>query len=913
MRFTLIAAFILLTSYTTFAQSLILEGTISGENNEPLMGVNVRVKNVPVGSTTDIDGRFSFEYAGAFPITIVVSSVGFITREVEVISPESSPLALSLVESILIGNEVVVSASRVEESILEAPVSIEKMNLLDIQNTASQDFYSGLINLKNVDMSTQSLTFKSLTLRGFNANGNTRIVQMVDGMDNQAPGLNFPVGNIVGISELDVESVELLPGASSALYGPNAINGIILINSKSPFEYQGLSISQKTAINHVKDERDRPAPYIETSLRYAKAFKDKLAFKISFSYLDAEDWYAGDSRDRSLDPDISRESPSYEGINVYGDEISTFLPLGINGENIEISRTGFTESDLVDYTARSLKFSSALHYRFNDHLEGILQANYGTGQAVYTGIDRYALNGFLLSQYKAELRGRDFTIKAYTTQENSGDSYAIGTLGLALNEGFSPSSEWFQNYAGAYSGALPDVEAYSHVAARGYADRLIPEPGSEAFENARKQIINTPLSEGGAKFLDKSDLYVVDGMYRLGDKIPFAEFIVGANFRVYQLNSEGTLFALDDNGDEYSISEYGGFVQVNKKLFAEQLKITASMRYDKNQNFDGRTTPRVATVWEFINGNFLRASYQTGFRMPTTQNQYIDLLTPQARLIGGLPLFRDRYGFDGNPVYSQEVFEQYVGTFLTAQSEALGNGQSQQEAFVTAASAAAPVLEGTEVGSTEFELEQNQTFEIGYKGLIAQKLFIDGYYYRSIFNNFSGSMNLFQSSTMREDPAGLLSPTVYQTTVSLDQAVKSQGAALGVTYIFAGSFNLSANYAWNKLIETEFPEGFQSQFNTPEKKINITLANRKLTDKFGFNATLRWQEDFYWESSFAEGEVPAYYALDVQMSYRLSGLKTVLKIGGSNITNKQYEQALGNPTVGALYYISVTYDGLLKN
>ena len=97
-------------------------------------------------------------------------------------------------------------------------------------------------------------------MRGFNSNGNVRVVQLIDGMDNQAPGLNFSVGNIVGISELDLQSVDLLPGAASALYGPNAINGIILMDSKSPFLFQGLSAQVKTGAMHASNRSEATTP-----------------------------------------------------------------------------------------------------------------------------------------------------------------------------------------------------------------------------------------------------------------------------------------------------------------------------------------------------------------------------------------------------------------------------------------------------------------------------------------------------------------------------------------------------------------------------------------------------------------------------------------------------------------------------
>lgn len=907
---------LLLTTNLAFAQSTTISGKVLDVKGEPLLGANIKVQSRLVGSTSNINGDFSFPTNTALPITIEVSMVGFFTEVITLNSTADLPLQVTLLEDLLLAGEVVVSASRVEEGILESAVSIEKLNILDIQQAPTQDFYGSLVNQKNVDMSTQSLTFRSLSLRGFNANGNTRLVQLVDGMDNQAPGLNFAVGNIVGVSELDLESVELLPGASSALYGPNAINGIILLNSKNPFDYPGLSVSVKSGLNHIDGEDADPSLLYETNIRYALPVNDKLAVKVNVGWLNGEDWYASDTRDRSLDPTVTRESsPGYEGINIYGDETSTFLPLGAGGEDVLVTRTGFAEADMVDYTAKSLKLSGALHYKFSPKLEGILQANYGSGQTVYTGIDRYAIQGFTLNQYKAELRSDRFMLRAYTTQENSGDSYAAGTLALALNETLKPSELWFQDYGAAYAGAIPTVTPLNHQAARAYADRDVPQPGSAAFESAKDQITATPLSEGGAKFLDKTDLYAAEGTYRFKEQIPFADVIVGANYRLYALNSEATLFALDEEGEEFSIAEYGAFVQGSKKLLQDKLKLTASLRFDKNENFDGRSTPRLSVVYEVADQHFIRASYQTGFRMPTTQAQYIDLPTPQARLIGGLPFFKERYDFEANTVYNQEVYELYVGTFLTAQGEALAGGQTAEQAFASAAAAAAPVLEGQEdAADYSLELEQNQTYELGYKSLVGNRVMIDAYYYYSSYNNFSGSLNLFQSSTDPGDPFGLLSPTVYQANISLDQEVQAQGAALGISVALDKSYTLSSNYAWNELInQDELPTGFLAGFNTPRHKLNLSFANRKLTERLGFNISWRWQDAFVWESTFAVGEVPAYSTIDAQLSYKMPSLKSVLKVGGSNLSNQRFEQAIGNPTVGALYYISVTFDQFMRN
>jgi outer membrane receptor protein involved in Fe transport len=148
-------------------------------------------------------------------------------------------------------------------------------------------------------MVASSLTFKSVGTRGFNVNGNLRLNQIVDGMDNQAPGLNFSVGGVIGLTELDVESIELLQGASSALNGQGGMNGTLLINSIDPFKYQGLSFQIKQGVNHVANYQRNAAPYYDWSMRWAKKVSDKFAFKIASQYVQAQDWVANGKRDYS--------------------------------------------------------------------------------------------------------------------------------------------------------------------------------------------------------------------------------------------------------------------------------------------------------------------------------------------------------------------------------------------------------------------------------------------------------------------------------------------------------------------------------------------------------------------------------------------------------------------------------------
>lgn len=987
---TVFSLVLLVSLGTTIA---LAQTTISGtvtdaQTKETLVGVNIIVKGKVIGTITDLSGKFTLNVNQDPPFTLVFSMVGFNSKEVEV-SGGMTNLSVELAESSILGQEVVISASRVEESIMKSPVSVEKMDIIAIREVPQASFYDALNNMKGVEMSTQSLTFKSFNTRGFNANGNVRTVQMIDGMDNQAPGLNFSVGNIVGISELDLESVELLPGASSALYGPNAINGILLMTSKNPFQYQGLSANVRTGLMHESGRSQPGTGFYDFSARYAKAFSDKVAFKMNVGYLRADDWQANDFRDQSLANGFGFDgnrgtNPGYNGVNIYGDESTQnmftvgqslvqagLLPqaaLGIIPQT-QVSRTGYAERDLADYNTKSLKLNAALHWRLNDRVEAIFQGNYGFGTTVYTGADRYSIANFNMGQYKAELRGANWFLRAYTTQERSGDAFAVGIAANAINEAWKPSETWFGQYVGAFAQAklTGATDQAAHTAARGVADQGRFQPGSPEFQQALAATTSTPIPGQfqtpprriGSQFVDKTNLYHLEGSYQLTD-ITWADFVVGANYRIYALNSEKTLFAVDENGDEFRINEYGGYIQGAKRLFDDKFKLTASVRYDKNENFDGQWSPRVSGVYSINNHNF-RGSYQTGFRIPSTQDQYIDLVTPQARLLGGLQFFRDRYNFNANPVYSLATVTAFGNAFLESTrdpailqlalaeaqrraDEAIRNGQLPNnpqaiQAFIAAAvpqlvpvfAAQANQDKLTTFQLTQFRPEKVKSFEIGYKGLYSNRLLIDAYAYFNRFENFIGGQVLIQDRNPNpQNPASALginllsanTRNVYSIPVNRTEIIKSWGWALGADYKLPKNYSIGGNVSFNTLsnLDELAETGFQPAFNTPEYRYVINFANREFVKNLGFAFSYRWQGEFVWQSSFVAPAVssqqlsvmPAFGTFDAQFSYKLKSLKSIIKVGGTNLFNDGYRQAWGNPTVGSMYFVSLTFDEFLN-
>jgi outer membrane receptor protein involved in Fe transport len=324
---------VIMYSSVAFAQSNVINGKVRTGANATLGKLSVTIKGTQIGTTTDDAGNFALNVPSntKYPFTLVISGVGIASQEV-IVKSITDVIDVEVLSTSTLSDEIVVSATRTQTRALESPVTIERIGLNTLRQAPAASYYDVIGNVKGVDLVASSLTFKTVTTRGFAGSGNTRFNQLVDGMDNQAPGLNFSVGSIVGLSELDVESMELLPGASSALYGPGGMNGTLLINSKNPFKYEGFSFQSKVGVMHVDNKHRSSSPYYNFSARWAQKVSDKFAFKFTGEFIQAQDWLANDQRNYirpsaangltvgQITKGTRDTDPAYNGANAYGDE-----------------------------------------------------------------------------------------------------------------------------------------------------------------------------------------------------------------------------------------------------------------------------------------------------------------------------------------------------------------------------------------------------------------------------------------------------------------------------------------------------------------------------------------------------------------------------------------------------------------
>ena len=741
-------SFIIPLLFAKYSKAQTISGKIYNTNKESLVGAYITVPSINgVGAISDENGAFSLK-VNTFPVTLKVSYLGYLDNQVVVKSP-SSKLAIIMKEAkenVLTG--AVVKASRVTEKQKEAPLTVESIGIKAIKDAPTASFYESLGNLKGVDVTAASLGFRVVNTRGFNSTSPVRSLQLIDGVDNQSPGLNFSLGNFLGASDIDIQRVNVIAGASSAFYGPNAFNGVISMETKSPFLFPGVMAEIKVGERQMGQVQFRIADYFNN-----EQGEQKFGYKLTASYMQANDWEA-ENYQPTQDSDFDETNPGgYDAVNRYGDEnyedrLNPTGQLDYPGLGA-FYRTGYREVDLVDYSTDNVKLNTALFYKINKETELEYAFNYSGGSTVYQGDNRYKLENIRFWQNKIELRNKGkYFLRAYSTNEDAGDTYDIVATGFELNNRAIDNNQWFTSYANrwrqpysagykvqklpgypTYSPAVhdnvpnwiekflnpflaqhqdsirawhEDIRALNDGSGGGiYSPRFIP--GTAVFDSVFQDITTRLFTDNGTRFFDRSALYHAQGEYIFTPS--FGKITVGANGRLYRPNSRGTI--LKDTGD-VTITNYEGGVYsgIEKRWLMDRVIANVTTRVDKNQNFDFLVSPAASLIYKHRTNHVFRTSFSSAIRNPTLADQYLYYDVGRARLLGNLD------GYDS--LIDVQSFIDYSATTLQPD-----------------------LLKYFDVDP--IRPEQARTIEFGYKGNIAdQSLFIDAGYYFTSYTNFIG-------------------------------------------------------------------------------------------------------------------------------------------------------------------------------
>ena len=939
---------LLLFTFSAIAQIQIKGKIIDGLSNETLIGATVIIKESGKGTSTNFDGEYSIIYKGKLPTILSISYLGYKSLEIEVNS--QNPKAIKLFADSKNLKEVKVVDSRITQKQKEAALTVESLDMIAIKETPSANFYDGLGALKGVDITAASLGFKVINTRGFNSTSPVRSLQIIDGVDNQSPGLNFSLGNFLGSSELDIQRVEIIQGASSAYYGPNAFNGVISMETRNPFMQPGLSIQYKFGSRNL----------FENSVRLAEKFQnskgeDIFAFKINVSYMQAHDWEADNMA--AVDGTTSSDNPGgYDAINRYGDE-DTDGNLNDVRDNFNLNyfthpglgkfhRTGYMEKDIVDYNTKNFKAQSSLHFMLTPKTELIYALNYSTGTTVYQGDNRFSLKNIQFWQNKLELRQKDkFFIRAYRTEEDAGDSYDAVFTALKLQEyNQVDNQEWYTAYKNnwkdnfswddvnfeylmqldsmdfntgsfyysylinetAYTqneftnicdsvlNANTDLIIANHSTVRDLTDlesnRLVP--GTEEFKAALEDITSkTAYLHGGTGFYDKSALNHIHSEYQFNPD--FATIKIGANFRQYTPDTKGSLFM--DTATMITNKEAGFYTGIETNLFGEFLKMNSTFRADKNENFDLNFSPAMSLVLKPSEKDIIRFSFSSAIRNPTLSDQYLYYNVGRAILIGNLEGHGEDYG--ENLVTVQSLINYYLPAQLSKDS---------LEFF-----SVAPI-----------KPEKAQSFEVGYRSTFFNKVYLDANYYYSKYTDFIGYQIGVKFDTIgnsNPDAYDISMPSIqaYRMAANAQSTVTTQGASIGMNYYLSPNITLNGNYSWNKLNKEGEDDPIIPAYNTPEHKYNLGVvgrdihlsATKNILRDFSFSINYKWVEEFIFEGSPQfTGIVPTYDLVDLQISKKMQSLNATIKVGSSNLLNNMHYEVYGGPYIGRMTYCSLLFD-----
>lgn len=814
--------------------------------------------------------------------------------------------------------EVVVLASRMQESILRSPVSVQKLTNEQIRLSPSISFFDALENIQGIQLITPSMGFKVLNARGFANTTNVRFAQLVDGMDVQSPHIGGPIGSSLGPGDLDIDKIEILPGTAAALYGMNTVNGLANISTKDPFNFEGLSVQQKTALTHVADNYSSVKIFSETSIRWAKIITPKFAFKLNGSFTKGTDWIANDHTDLNPNANLSTNltdpnNPGSDPVNSYGNESADRKTISLGGKSYVVGRTGYDEKDVVNYGIKNIKGDGGLYYKLSANTTLSYVYHFAIIDNVYQRANRFRLQDYFLQQHGLNFHSKSIEAKLYLNNENTGKSYNLRSMAENIDRSFKPDNTWYGDYSKGFTAAIQSGEtvAAAHSTARMFADNGRYLPGSNLFNEQLKKLQNINNWDSGAALKVKASFIQADVQVNLTEdylsmlkKNIKVDILVGFDSRRYIIVPDGNYFINPAATKQYSniiYSKTGGFISINKSLLNDKLKLGIIGRIDKNDYFSAKISPRFTAVYSPVYQHNFRISFQSGYRFPSIFEAYSNVNSGGVKRVGGLPIM-------SNGIFENAWLQSSISSFQSAVLTDINkNGLSKTSAILKDKG----LLKKNPY--TYLKPEHVQSLEAGYKGLFLNgRMFVNAEIYFNRYNNFIAQANMNVPKTQITDsiPVALYDKNTqnqYRMWTNSKTIIYNYGFSTGLTYRFAKGYLAGGNVSFAKLKNTENEDGLEDGFNTPEWIANVSLSKQNILKNIDAAVVYKWQTSYYWASFLASGNVAAYSTLDAQLTYTAKPLHCTVKIGASNLLNHYYYSFLGGPAIGGMYYTTLTY------
>jgi outer membrane receptor protein involved in Fe transport len=403
-------------------------------------------------------------------------------------------------------------------------------------------------------------------------------------------------------------------------------------------------------------------------------------------------------------------------------------------------------------------------------------------------------------------------------------------------------------------------------------------PGTAQFDEAFNRITSAKnnAEEQGTRFSDRSALYNGQAQYQWDWRGWMMK--AGASGRLYRPYSLGTIFS--DTSERITTYEFGFYQGIEKHWMEDKIITTATLRVDKNKNFNWIWSPAASMVFKPAKDHYIRLSFSSALRNPTLTDQYLFLNVGPAILSGNLT------GADS--LITLDSFLDYRNSLDTDKL--------------------------TYFSVDPLRPERVKSIELGYRGAFFNKLFLDLSGYYSIYQDFIG-YNIGITSDF--DPlTGLPSNIqVYRYAANSRNQVTTAGLSLGTHYYVNDHHTLNFNYSFNQLLkESEVFDPIIPAFNTPKHKFNIGVSGEHLLaqnngNDWGYSINYKWIQGFLFEGSPQfTGMIPTYDLVDAQINYEIKKVHLNVKLGASNLMNNMQFQTYGGPRIGRLAYLSLRYE-----
>ncbi len=551
-----------------YAQKTVTGTVTAADTKESLPQVSVKVKGTTTGAVSDLDGKFSITVPDTAKI-IVFSYVGYSDKEVDV-SAISGELSIALETKDIGLNPVVVSASRSEEKILDAPASITVIGTEKIESQVTTTAIDHLQYTPGVDVMKTGIVCANVVPRGFNNIFSTATMVIVDNRIASVPSLRVNAYQLIPTANNDLERMEIVRGPGSALYGPNAADGVFAMFTKSPLDidrkWEGtvtvgmgtrakgddsVTIYQDSAF--VTKGVDEGSSIVDRGLinpeaRLVVKLNDRIGFKVSGGYLGANDWKYYDKREPQI-----------------GDTL--ILGTAQNGEAFIPDSTIAPRLFDRDFDIKKANADARIDFRLSKDVDIILSG----GMAMTTNLELTGLGAaqgkkWICSYAQARLRWKKLYFQYFLNSSNAGETFLI-----------------------------PQANEPLHVKPSTHEVQLL---------------------------IDKSKLHVLQ-LQHSSKPMDKLRFIYGADALFTVPITEGTI-----NGrfeDQDNITQIGGYGQGEWDIISK-LTLVGALRLDWHDQVEGVfLSPRAAIVFKPTSRHTLRATYNRAFSSPSTLNLSLDL------------------------------------------------------------------------------------------------------------------------------------------------------------------------------------------------------------------------------------------------------------------------------------------------